>query len=628
MHRRSGWVVALLVVGCVTPKVQAPPELPLKKVAIYRNGVGYFERSGKVNEERLQFRIKPEHVGDFLATLAVMEKGGSSLRSASFPLHLMDPPPPPVPVEGAPPGTSPLRPDGMERVVLELDGKEHQLAVGYVTEQPVWKPSYRLVLGKEGQPTLQAWGIVQNLSGEDWKDVMLSLVAGAPIAFSSTLQVPVTPPRPVVSDQGEVISAVPRSQSTYAPVPPPPPPQAAPEMGRAPSAAPAPPRSGARPRSKKAPMDRSESAPSMEAPAAGAPEAEYGMEDASPRNLSLLAAQTVEGGATRYDLPHPVTIPNDSATLVLLMAQPVKGEAVFMFAPEGGVPDSFRHPFRVARFTNTTRGLLERGPIAVYEASSFLGQGVMESLSAGGEATVPFALERGIAVEVETRTATEDARISQIEHGRLQLERDQVIRTRYRLRNGGQDEVKVVLRHPRSPESRLHQPPPGTEDLPAQNLALVPAKVGPYGKGEVQVDERRGYPMGADWFSPEADQAVRAYLADPRADRKVVAVLTQGWVLRDALVKATQERQKLQSEQGILQSAAEQAREGLRSIARHKSGVDDLRRQLTTRLAELDEKLAHTQRRLVELELQINEQQVRFTELLRDLRVSQSLPPA
>ncbi len=616
MQRRSVWVVAVLCWGCVTPKVQAPPELPLKRVAVYRNGVGYFERSGKVSAERLSFRVKPEHVGDFLATLAVMEKGGSSLRAASFPLHLLHPRPPPPPV---PEGATPLRTDGLETVTLELDGKEHQLAVGYVTEQPVWKPSYRLVLSKQG-PTLQAWGIVQNLSGEDWKEVMLSLVAGAPIAFSSTLQVPVTPPRPQVSDQGEVISAVPRSESSYASAPPP---------AEAPSVSRLPPRRPAKKSrsSGSAPSEAPSAAPSAEMERSDDAGPAYGMEDASPRNLSLLAAQTVEAGATRYDLPHPVTIPNDSATMVLLMAQPVKGEAVFMFAPEGGVPDSSRHPFRVARFTNTTRGLLERGPIAVYEASSFLGQGVMESLSAGGEATVPFALERGIAVEVERKVSTEDARLAHIEHGQLQLERDQVIRTRYQLRNGGQDEVKVVLRHPRTQGMRLHQPPPNTEDQLAKGVALVPTTVAPYGKGELQVDERRGYPVAADWFSPEADQAVRAYLADPRADPKLVARLRPAWALRDQLIKAMQERGNLQAEQGILQNASEQTRENLRSISRNKTGVDDLRRQLSERLAELDAKLAVTQRRLVELELQINEQSVRFTELLREAVLTQPLPP-
>src|SRR5947208_11769620 len=78
---------------------------------------------------------------------------------------------------------------------------------------------------------LQAWGIVQNLSGEDWKGVHLSLVAGAPIAFQATLEKAVIPVRPIVTDQGEVISAVPVGETSLAdarnaPPPPPPPPPA------------------------------------------------------------------------------------------------------------------------------------------------------------------------------------------------------------------------------------------------------------------------------------------------------------------------------------------------------------------------------------------------------------------
>ena len=87
------------------------------------------------------------------------------------------PPPPPPPKKD---------PNGLETVVLELDGKAHDLQVGYVAETPVWRPSYRLVIDKGGSD-LQAWGIVQNLSGEDWKGVTLSLIAGAPLAFEAKL---------------------------------------------------------------------------------------------------------------------------------------------------------------------------------------------------------------------------------------------------------------------------------------------------------------------------------------------------------------------------------------------------------------------------------------------------------
>src|SRR6185295_7211353 len=92
--------------------------------------------------------------------------------------------------------------------------KAHDLEVGYVAASPVWRPSYRVVIEKSSEAYLQAWGIVQNLSGEDWRNVKLSLVAGAPLAFEAQLGEPVIPVRPVVTDRGEVIAAVPRGDTT------------------------------------------------------------------------------------------------------------------------------------------------------------------------------------------------------------------------------------------------------------------------------------------------------------------------------------------------------------------------------------------------------------------------------
>jgi hypothetical protein len=62
--------------------------LPLRKVVVYRNGVGYFERSGQVDGDSVQFHMRQRMVGDFLATLAIVERGGSSVHAASFPLDV------------------------------------------------------------------------------------------------------------------------------------------------------------------------------------------------------------------------------------------------------------------------------------------------------------------------------------------------------------------------------------------------------------------------------------------------------------------------------------------------------------------------------------------------------------
>src|SRR3954469_10274679 len=62
--------------------------------------------------------------------------------------------------------------------------------VAYIVTVPVWKASYRLTLPADATPpkaALQGWATVENLSGQDWKGVELTLVSGRPVAFHQAL---------------------------------------------------------------------------------------------------------------------------------------------------------------------------------------------------------------------------------------------------------------------------------------------------------------------------------------------------------------------------------------------------------------------------------------------------------
>ena len=71
--------------------------------------------------------------------------------------------------------------------------------VSYISEVPVWKTTYRLVLPTGGTPVLQGWAVVDNTIGEDWNDVELSLVAGAPQSFIQPLSQPLYTQRPTIA---------------------------------------------------------------------------------------------------------------------------------------------------------------------------------------------------------------------------------------------------------------------------------------------------------------------------------------------------------------------------------------------------------------------------------------------
>jgi hypothetical protein len=604
--------------GCVHAPVAAPG-LALRKVVVYRNGVGYFERAGRVDGDRVQFQVRQNEVGDFLASLAVLERGGSSVRSASFPLSLDQRD------AGAPDG----RKSPLQTVTMHLDGARHELQVGYIAETPVWRPSYRLVLDQwEAKASLQAWGIVENLSGEDWNGVSLSLIAEAPLAFDASLATPVIPPRPIVSDGGEVIAVVPKSETSLsqaATPAPAPPPQAPAEME---SAAPE-------------PMEKSHSAASkakkrgqpiieggagprmMERWAAPAP-ASAPAYSRQTRNLSALATVALQAGATRYEIPVPITLPDKNATMVLLMDKQVTGEAISLYAPDDGVPESASHPFRVARFTNTTGGLLERGPLAIFSAGSdggFLGQGMTDPLPVGATATVPFALEHTVAVDKDHAYREEGARVYHIEAGALTVARDAVTLTSYRVRNGADRAAKVLLKHPRAAGARLQKPPAGTEDNVGAGSALVPATVSPHATATVTVDERQPIITAVDWLAPLADDAVKAYLADAGGDPAVKAPLAAAWEIRKTLMRLGEEREKLAAEDADRRRATEETRANLKALEKN-SAAADLRAKLTARLAADSARLDTLGKKVIELDLSLNEQRVRFNDALRGIKLA------
>ena len=611
--------------SCASGPPVTADDLKLKRVVIYRNGVAYFEREGRVQGERVRFQVRGDEVGDFLASFAVIEKGGSSVRAASFPLKREEPATPPD-AAGSKPADAKHR---LETVVMEMDGREHELAVGYIAEAPVWRPSYRLVLGS-GPAHLQLWGIVQNLSGEDWSNTKLTLVADAPLALNAGLERPVIPGRPVLTDDGGAIAVLPQAETTLAEEPAPPPPSEAP--------APAVPKAAMAPASRS--MEKKEARRSRASAPRGMLGAVRDEEIASAfsgdvsslgngvaasrpsraRNLAALAAVAVSGGATRYELPNPVTVPDNHATMLLLADKEVPGEATYLFAPDAGVPDSASHPFRVARFTNKTGGLLERGPLAFFGEGGFLGQGVIDPLPDGASATVPFGLERGLAVERSSEYVQEGARLYQVEAGNLVIERQVGPRTQYKLKSGVDQKYTLWLKHPRQNGAKLIGPPKGTEDNVGAGSALVPVEIAGHVSKELVIDERQGSRQAEEWLNNLADDAVKEYLAAPDGKGEAATQLRAAWTIRTDWKRLADEAERLQSEQNDLQTATEETRENLRAIEKNKA-AEDLRKTLTARLSKASTRLDEVTKRLIQVHMQIKELELRFREAVKLVRI-------
>lgn len=80
-------LLALSSAACANSRARlaTTTDLGLERVVLYRNGVGYFERHGEVDESVLRIRVRRDQVNDLLKSLTVVDANGQAL-SVSMPL--------------------------------------------------------------------------------------------------------------------------------------------------------------------------------------------------------------------------------------------------------------------------------------------------------------------------------------------------------------------------------------------------------------------------------------------------------------------------------------------------------------------------------------------------------------
>lgn len=167
----AGFLLAAALAGC-GPKHSnfvKVDDVALGRVVIYRNGVAYYERRATVKGGALTVSVPRDRVDDFLKSLTVVD----AISKQPLPVS--------IPREQAS--------DGDYLVMkLQLPSKAPaDVVLTYVTESPAWKPSYRVVVGDKGKVLVEGWAIVDNTSGEDWKDVLIGVGSSSALSFKYDL---------------------------------------------------------------------------------------------------------------------------------------------------------------------------------------------------------------------------------------------------------------------------------------------------------------------------------------------------------------------------------------------------------------------------------------------------------
>ena len=309
--------------------------------------------------------------------------------------------------------------DGKTVTITPTGQGPQELLVSYIAEVPVWKATYRIVLpdpNKGSNPFLQGWAIVDNVSGEDWQNVQLSLVSGLPVSFTQELYAPRFKKRPELKmdDEDAMAPAVP---------------EAAMGENRMLMAAPASPKARPGTIREKGLARRYSKEPDME------------------QSIRELKARTVTrevGDMFEYRIDHPVTIGQNRSALVPIVSKEIEGQAVDLYNER----TRKQHPLAGIKLKNTTGLTLEGGPLTVLKGGTYGGEAFVKSLKPNEQRYITYAVDLGLHVNTKNGSTTEPVDRVVINRGLMRLHRG-IIETRaYNLNNTNAQLRIVVLEHP------------------------------------------------------------------------------------------------------------------------------------------------------------------------------------
>jgi hypothetical protein len=319
--------------------------------------------------------------------------------------------------------------DGKIVTITPTGQGPQELLVSYITEVPVWKATYRIVLpdsNKGNNPFLQGWAIVDNVSGEDWKNVQLSLVSGLPVSFIQELYAPRFKKRPELKMDDE---------DTVAPVVP----EVAMTENRMMMAATASPKTRPDIIGKKGKARRYSKEPDMEQ---------------SMRELKARTVTREVGDMFEYRIDHPVTIGRNRSAMVPIVSKDIEGLAVDLYNEK----TRKQHPLAGVKLKNTTGLTLEGGPLTVLKGGTYAGEAFVKSLKPNEERYITYAVDLGLHVSTKKGSTTEPVDRVVINRGLMRLHRG-IIETRtYTLNNKNAHLRTVVIEHPSHSNWKLLHP--------------------------------------------------------------------------------------------------------------------------------------------------------------------------
>jgi len=378
------------------------------------------------------------------------------------------------------------RTEGVRHLTLTDRGTgARDLRVSFLSEVPVWKSTYRILFtddlkassgslsNKTEMATLQGFSVVDNTTGEDWKNVQLSLIAGSPQSFLQPLAQPIYARRPEIPIAQDAqltpqthASAVESVSASDGPV--------AAEFAEGSGMA-------------------SGNGHGVGVGAGGAvmggigsgsggnsgggplriggvnANTSHGTMSAGPMvPYETIAARSIAPNTTTaafddffaYNLTDPVTIPRNGSALVPILQTKIQSERVTLWSP------SEPTPLRALWITNSSDLTLDRGSFSIVENGAFGGEGLLETIHPGERRLLSYAADQAVRVSVDHRNDTRRVTTISASKGVLRATTAEVSEVEYLVHNAAPDARTVIVEQPRRAGWDLDSDPKPEETTP------------------------------------------------------------------------------------------------------------------------------------------------------------------
>jgi hypothetical protein len=419
------------------------------------------------------------------------------------------------------------RDQDLRRMTISTTGAgERNLYVSYISEVPIWKTTYRIVLPSkaEKRPLLQGWAIVDNTIGEDWNDVEVSLVAGAPHSFIQQLSQPYYGRRPVVP-LPESVQLTPQTHAatleTMSPL-------LAPRMmvgvpggvaggsmggviggvvgGMG----------GAPPPPKPSSVDEAE--------------VEEAREDSEP-----VAEGNALGDLFEYKLKERVTIRKNQSALVPILQTDIAAERVSLWSESLGEA----RPLRALWVNNASSLTLDGGSFSVLDGNTFAGEGLVEAIKPGERRLLSYATDLGLLVDAKLDSGHERVTRVRIYRGMLTTTSEERAKKTYIVRNEDSTARALVIEHPARPEWKLAEDGPKPEEK-ASGLYRFRLNIEPKQTEKLVVNEAK--PLYTRYsLTAVTDEEIELFLRqksiNPEIEKALHTIVAQKNVVADFDVK-------------------------------------------------------------------------------------------